>query len=129
MPAMLLPFMTRYLPYLLAGALAVGVVVYVWHMHEALQATRAEMAAAQSTISDLRQTNQENLLELARLQKQQAEWDGEMLVAQQNDTAQRKIAQQIDTAIAATSPAQNAPAAPVLTATLSSLAHMQGARQ
>ena len=84
------------------------------------------MTAAQTVISDLRQTNQQNLLVLARLQKQQAEWDGEMLVVQQDDSAQRHIAQQIDTAIEATSPAQNAPAAPVLTATLNTLAHMQG---
>jgi hypothetical protein len=128
MPVFLMSFVSRYLPYLIGGALVLGVVVYVWYIHSALKAANAEIATAQMTISNLRETNQQNLVVLARLQKQQAEWDGEMLVVQQDDTAQRHIAQQIDTAIAATSPAQNAPAAPVLTATLNTLAHMQGTR-
>lgn len=126
MPALLLPYLTRYLPYLLAIGLALGAFFYVRHMQKTLQSMRAEAATAQTTITSLRETNQQNLVELARLQKQQAEWDAEMLVAQQTDSAQRQIAQQIDTAITASSPVQNAPAAPVLAATLSSLAHMQG---
>ena len=125
MPALLLPYFTRYLPYLLAIGLALGAFFYVRHMQKTLQSMRAEAAAAQTTITSLRDTNQQNLIELARLQKQQAEWDAEMLVAQQTESAQRQIAQQIDTAITASSPVRNAPAAPVLAATLSSLAHMQ----
>lgn len=128
MPALLLPYITKYLPYLFAAGLALGTFFYVRHMQKTLQSVRSEVAVAQTTITSLRETNQQNLVELARLQKQQAEWDGEMLVAQQNDSAQRQIAQQIDTAITAASPVQNAPAAPVLAATLSSLAHMQGGR-
>jgi hypothetical protein len=125
MPAILLPWVTRLLPYLIGLFIFFGAFFYVRHIEDALHTAQAEMVAEKTTISTLQQANQQNLAALAHLQKQQAEWDGEMLVVQQNDHNQLTAAQQIDKEINAASPAQNGAAAPVLAATLDAIERMQ----
>lgn len=129
MPALLLPWVSRLLPYIVGAFILLGGFLYVRHIEDALHTAQAEMAAAKTTISSLQATNQQNLVALANLQKQQAEWDGEMLVVQQNDHDQLTAAQQIDKEINAASPAQNGVAAPVLAETLDAIEKMQAGKR
>lgn len=129
MPALLLPWLSRLLPYLIGGLILAGGFLYVRHIENELRIARMEMTAAKTTISSLQAANQQNLTALAKLQKQQAEWDGEMLVVQQDDNNQLSAAQQIDKEINAASPTQNAAAAPVLAETLKAIEKMQAGKK
>lgn len=126
MPALIMPYLLRFAPWILVALLVIGSVIYVRHLQDQLQLAHRDVALAQSTIDQLTATNRQNLATLKRLQAENAVWQSTLTSTIATDN---KIAQFTDgllSAIAAAPANHDAAVAPVLATTLAALSHRQG---
>ncbi|WP_288039543.1 hypothetical protein [Acidiphilium sp.] len=128
MPAVILPLLSRFAPWILGVVLLAGLLLYGWHLEAALRAARAEVRGGQGTIARLMATNSENRAELARLTADETAWQTALTTAAAADAHGVALSQRILTAVAAAPPTQDGAVAPVLAGALSELAAAQGGR-
>ena len=122
MPAVILPLLSRFAPWILGVVLLAGLLLYGWHLEAALRAARAEVRGGQGTIARLMATNSENRAELARLTADETAWQTALTTAAAADAHGVALSQRILTAVAAAPPTQDGAVAPVLAGALSQLA-------
>ncbi|MDD2877994.1 MAG: hypothetical protein PHT60_13655 [Acidiphilium sp.] len=126
MPALLLPYLTRFLPWIVAGLLVMGGIVYVRHLQDQLTIAHQNVAAAQTTIDRLTATNQQNLVALKRLQAADAAWQAALTSTIASDSGVARFADGMLATVAATPATSDAPVAQVLASTLAAIAKVQG---
>lgn len=126
MPALILPYLTRFAPWILAGLLVVGGAFYVWHLQSALRVAHADIAVAKTTIDQLSATNKQNLATLRQLQSEEAAWQTALTTTMATDNHDTLFTNKLLNVIAAAPVKTDAPVAPVLAATLAAIAKTQG---
>jgi hypothetical protein len=126
MPSLVVSYATRLLPWLIGGLCVIGCILYLWYLRDQLAAARQAVASAQSTITQLSATNQQNLAALKVLQAEDAAWQTTLTTTLASDGAITRFADGL-VQTAATAPSKSdASIAPVLANTLASIAKAQG---
>ncbi|MGC9269013.1 hypothetical protein [Acidiphilium sp.] len=123
---MLIPYIIRFLPWILAGLFVVGGVIYIRHLQDELTIAHQDVAVAEGTINQLRATNQQNLVMLKRLQAENEAWQSTLTTTIASDNKITHFTDGLLATISATPTTENAPVAPVLSATLAAIAKEQG---
>lgn len=125
MPSLLLNLILRFLPYIAIGALLLGAWLYVGHLRQALQTSRADNLAQTTELDQLQTINAANVASIARLEQDQGIWQAASSTAQDQSDRIAKAASNIDQTVTAQPASQNAPIAPVLATTLDQLRQAQ----
>ncbi|MCF3945323.1 hypothetical protein AiwAL_04600 [Acidiphilium sp. AL] len=126
MPALILPYLTRFAPWILAALLAIGGVIYVRHLQDALRVANADIVIARTTIARLSAANKQNLATLRRLRSEEAAWRAALTTTMTTDNRDTRFTDGLLNGIAAAPARNDAPVAPVLAATLAAIAKAQG---
>ena len=126
MPALILPYLARFAPWIIAGLLVIGGVIYVRHLQDALHMANADIIVAKTTIDQLRATNKQNLAALRHLQSEAAAWQTALTTTMATDNHDAQFTSGLLNVIAAAPARNDAQVAPVLTATLDAIAKVQG---
>ena len=126
MPALVLPYLTRFVPWILAGLLVAGGAFYIWHLQGALRLAHADIAVAKTTIDQFSATNKQNLATLRQLQSDEAAWQTALTMTMATDNHDTQFTNGLLNVIAAAPARNDAPAAPVLASTLDAIAKAQG---
>lgn len=127
MPTLLVSYVIKYLPWILAAMLVTGGWLFVHHLQSELAADKRSMAAAQTTIAQLSATNQQNLTTLKRLQAESALWQSTLTSTLASDAGLARFGDGLLATITAAPAQDDAVVAPVLQDTLASIAKEQGA--
>ncbi len=122
MPAIILKFLTPFLPYIAAASVLLGGYLYVEHL-------RSDLASVTAANAALTQTNQANAAAIASYQAQEQKWNAALDTLDAQSLATSTATGQILGNIAAQPASADAPVAPVLAGALADIAKLQGQKK
>lgn len=128
MPALLISSLMKFVPWILAGLILIGGIIYVYHLQDALHMANAEVATATATINQLDVTNKQNLLALKTLQARSLAWQTALSSTMDDDARGASFTDELLSEAAVSSAKNDAPVAPVLARTLEAIAVHQEAK-